>query len=51
MARKHVVFTGHKTVKRPTEVSFTKKDGALVDFEADKKVKIPVRVEFDANKK
>ncbi len=51
MAKKHVVFQGHKTVKRPTEVAFTTKDGKRVDFEADKKVKVPVRVEFDANKK
>ena len=51
MAKEHVVFQGHKTVKRPTEVTFKTKDGKKVDFEADKKVKIPVRVEFDANKK
>lgn len=51
MSKKHVSFVGHKTVKRPTDVSFTTKDGKHVDFEADKKVKVPVRVEFDANKK
>jgi len=50
MAIKHVVFEGHKTVKRPTEVSFTTKDGKHIDFEADKKVKIAIHVEFDANK-
>jgi hypothetical protein len=50
MAKKHVVFQGHKTVRRPTEVSFNTKDGKHVDFEADKKVKLPVRVEFDAKK-
>jgi len=35
MAKTHVSFEGHKNV----------------DFEAEKKVKVPVRVEFDANKK
>lgn len=51
MAKKHVSFEGHKIVKRPTDVSFTTKDGKRVDFEADKKVKVPVRVEFDASSK
>jgi hypothetical protein len=51
MAKKHVEFDAHKTVKKPTEVSFTTKDGKKVDFEADKKIKVPAHVEFDANTK
>jgi hypothetical protein len=51
MAKKHVEFEGHKTVKKPTEVSFTTKDGKQVDFEAEKKTKVPTHVEFDANTK
>ncbi len=51
MAKKHVEFDGHKTVKQPAQVKFTTKDGQKVKFEVEKKVKVPVHVEFDANKK
>jgi hypothetical protein len=51
MAKKHVEFDAHRIVKQPTEVSFTTKDGKRVDFEAEKKTKVPAHVEFDANTK
>lgn len=41
-------FDAHKKVKRPTEVTFTKKDGTEVDFVAEKKVEVPVHVKFKA---
>jgi hypothetical protein len=51
VAKKHVEFEAHQTVKKPTEVSFTTKDGKRVDFEAEKKTKVLAHVEFDANTK
>jgi hypothetical protein len=51
IANKRVEFDAHKTVKKETEVMFTKKDGTKVDFEAKKPVKVPVHVEFTAHKR
>lgn len=51
MAKKSVEFDAHKTVKKPTRVSFTTKEGDRVKFEADKKTKVPVHVKFKANPK
>jgi len=49
--KKRVEFDAHKTVKKRTEVEFTTKDGKDVDFTANKKAKVPVRVRFKANVK
>jgi len=49
--KKRVEFDAHKIVKKPTEVEFTTKDGKDVDFTANKKAKVPVRVRFKANVK
>jgi hypothetical protein len=49
--KEKVEFDDHKTVKRPTEVGFTTKDGKNVDFTANKPTKIPVHVKFTAKKK
>lgn len=49
--KKKVTFDAHKTVKKPTEVTFTTKDGKAVDFVAKKPTKVPVHVEFDVDKK
>lgn len=46
-----VQFDAHKIAKRPTEVSFTTKDGKDVDFVADKPTKVPVQVSFKAKDK
>jgi hypothetical protein len=46
--KKTVQFDAHKKVKKPTEVTFTKKDGTVVDFVAEKKVEVPVHVKFKA---
>jgi hypothetical protein len=51
MMKKRVEFDAHKIVKKPTEVEFTTKDGKDVDFTANKKAKVPVRVRFKANVK
>ena len=51
MAKHKVEFDAHKTVKRETEVEFTKRDGTSVDFQAKKPTKVPVRVKFNANDK
>jgi hypothetical protein len=51
MTKKNVEFDAHKTVKKPTEVTFTTKAGKEVDFEAKKNVKIPVHVKFATNNK
>ncbi|MBI3552704.1 MAG: hypothetical protein HY077_09300 [Elusimicrobia bacterium] len=48
--KKTVKFDAHKTVKKPTEVTFVTKAGKVVDFDAKKKVEVPVHVEFKANK-
>ena len=49
---KHLVdFTGTKTVKEPTEVSFHTKSGVAVDFTARKPVKEKVEVSFMARDK
>jgi predicted AAA+ superfamily ATPase len=50
MASKQVEFDAHKKVKKPTDISFTKKDGTEVDFVAKKKVEVPVHVKFKAKK-
>lgn len=50
--KKHLVdFTATKTVKEPTEVSFTTKSGIAVDFTARKPVKEKVEVSFVARDK
>jgi hypothetical protein len=49
--KEKVEFDAHKTVKKPTEVEFKKRDGTEVDFVARKKVKVPVHVKFKANAK
>jgi hypothetical protein len=51
MPRKNVDFDAHKTVKKPTQVKFTKKDGEPVKFVADKPTEVPVHVHFKANPK
>ena len=51
MTNTKVEFDAHKTVKKETEVKFTKKDGTNVDFEAKKPVKVPIHVKFTAHKK
>jgi hypothetical protein len=48
MTKKNVEFEAHKSVKKPTAVSFSTKEGKRVRFEAEKKVKVPVRVKFKA---
>ncbi|HZP64119.1 MAG TPA: hypothetical protein VFB28_11940 [Terriglobales bacterium] len=50
MAKKTVEFDAHKVIKKETEISFTKKDGSKVDFEANVPTKVPVHVKFKANK-
>lgn len=51
MSKKRVEFDAHKTVKKETEVEFTKRDGTEVDFMAKKPVKVPVHVKFTADNK
>jgi len=46
MRRKRVTFKAEKTVKKPTEVSFTTSSGDEVDFKAKKPVKKKVKVSF-----
>lgn len=46
-----VEFDAHKTVKKPTEVSFTTKKGQEVDFLANKPAKVSVHVSFKAKDK
>lgn len=48
MAKHKVEFDAHKTVKKETEVAFTKRDGTPVDFMAKKPTKVPVHVKFTA---
>jgi hypothetical protein len=48
MTKKSVEFDAHKTVKKETEVEFTKRDGTEVDFTAKKPVRVPVHVKFAA---
>jgi hypothetical protein len=48
--KKTVKFDAHKIVKKPTEITFVTKGGKVVDFEAKKKVEVPVHVEFKAKK-
>ena len=45
MAKKTVEFDAHKVVKQEKEISFTKKDGTPVDFEAKVPTKVPVHVD------
>lgn len=40
--KKRVAFEAHKTVKKPTEVEFTTREGKEVDFVASRKTKLPV---------
>jgi hypothetical protein len=49
--RKRIEFEAHKTVKRPTEVAFTTRDGKEADFVASKKTKVSVHMRFTANVK
>jgi hypothetical protein len=51
LMKKKVEFDAHRIVKQQTEVEFTTKDGKDVDFTANKRAKIPVRVRFKANVK
>ena len=51
MARHRVEFDAQMTVKKETEVTFTKRDGTPVDFAAKKPDKGPVQVKFTANDK
>ena len=51
MRRKRIEFEAHKTVKKPTEVEFTTKDGQKVDFIAKKPTKKKVHVGFLAKPK
>jgi hypothetical protein len=51
MAGKNVDFDAHKTIKKPTRVSFKTKEGERVRFVAEKKTKVPVHVHFKANPK
>jgi predicted AAA+ superfamily ATPase len=49
--KEKVEFNAHKTVKKPVEVEFKKRDGTEIDFVAKKNVKVPVHVKFKANVK
>jgi hypothetical protein len=49
MAKKNVEFEAHKTVKQEKEISFTKKDGTPIKFEANVPTKVPVHVKFKAD--
>jgi hypothetical protein len=49
--RKRVEFDAHVTVKKPTEVAFTTKNGKPVDLIAKKPTKEEVHVDFLANPK
>jgi len=49
--KKRVEFEAHKTVKKPTEVEFTTREGKEVDFIAAKKTKVPVHARFRADMK
>jgi len=46
-----VEFNAHKTVKRPTTVSFSTKQGERVRFTAEKPKQVPVHVKFRAKDK
>jgi hypothetical protein len=50
MRKKHIEFDAHKTVKKPTRVSFETKDGEEVRFKANKPTKVPVHVSFLAKR-
>lgn len=49
--KKRVEFNAHKIVKKPTEVEFTTRGGRSVDFTAQKRTRVPVRVKFKATVK
>ena len=49
--RKTVDFEAHKTVRKPTKVSFTRRDGERVAFRAKKATKVPVHVRFKTHVK
>jgi len=52
MAEKRTVhFKAHKTVQKPSTVSFKTKEGEKVRFTAEKPTKVPVDVKFKAKKK
>lgn len=51
MKKHKVSFDAHKTIKQPTEVSFSTKNGKEVDFVANKPTKVPVHVTFKAKDK
>jgi len=48
--KKKVEFDAHKTVKKPTKVTFKTKSGEKVKFTADKPTKVPVHVKFTTKK-
>jgi hypothetical protein len=50
MNRKRIDFEAHKTVKKPTRVSFETKSGEDVSFKAKKPTKVPVHVSFLAKR-
>src|SRR5580692_415052 len=49
MGKKTVEFEAHRVVQQEKEISFTKKDGTPVDFEAKVPTKVPVHVKFKAD--
>lgn len=49
MARKHKVqFNAHRTIREEVPVRFKTREGQRISFDAKKKVKEPVRVQFMA---
>ena len=46
MPKTKVEFDAHKTVKKPTEVAFTTRDGKNVDFVAKKPTREEIHVSF-----
>ena len=49
--KKRVEFEAHKTIRKPTEVEFTTREGKDIEFVASKKTKVPVHLRFTANVK
>jgi hypothetical protein len=48
MPKKTVDFEARRTVRKPTDVAFTTRDGRNVDFVAQKPIREEVRVRFRA---
>ena len=51
MKKTKVEFDAHKTLNKPTRVSFTTTSGEKVKFKAEKPTKVPVHVSFKASPK